>query len=453
MTNTLITLFTYAFDLFLILIFFNNTLQHRKANVPGYIFYGSYCIMEMLLYANETLTASLSENQSFLLSLSVSFLTSYALTFLYQSSMRHRLFSAISFQFFATLGESIFSMLMGMIRPSIFSIDEPSLFVIMNLGSKVVLFLLVLLVSLFWRRKFSGQNLNYHIFILATPLVSLTVMLFTPLEDIITGHNRSLFFLCLYITLSLLNMLNYWFLMKTFRQEQELHRLRQMETQVAYQKERYAQLGAAYKTNRRLIHDTKKHYFILQEHLKRQEYEELRRYLQISMEDIENTYTEINTGNLVIDAFVSNFKNIAQTGGIRFSSTLQVDSDRIPVNDYDLCVVLGNLLDNSLNACRKNAAVQNHIALTVTVNENDIFYIHMENTYDHAEKPAAHQESDFREHGYGIANIQNIVEKYHGFVKYEFGDLFSMDIIIPIIDVKKRLHPPVNHPPVMDGFM
>lgn len=444
----MITLLTYAFDLFLILIFFNNTLQNRKANVPGYIFYGSYCIMEALLYVSETL----SGNRSFLLTLSVSFLTSYALTFLYQSSMRHRLFSAVSFQFFAILGENIFTMLMEMIRPSIFSIDEPSLFIIMGLGSKAALFLLVLLVSLFWHRKFSGQNLNYHIFILATPLASLTVMLFTPLEDIINGHNRT-FFLCLYVTLSLLNMLNYWLLVKTFRQEQELHRLRQMETQIAYQKERYAQLSTAYKTNRRLIHDTKKHYFILQEHLKREEYGELRQYLQISMEEIENTYTEINTGNLVIDAFVSNFKNIARTGGIRFSSTLQVDPDRIPVNDYDLCVVLGNLLDNSLNACRKNAAVQNHIALTVTVSENDIFYIHTENTYHHAEKSTARQKSDFQDHGYGIANIRNIVEKYHGFIKYEFGDLFSMDIIIPIIDVKKRLHPPVKHPPVMDGFI
>ena len=448
MANTMITLLTYAFDLFLILIFFNNTLQNRKANVPGYIFYGSYCIMEALLYVSETL----SGNRSFLLTLSVSFLTSYALTFLYQSSMRHRLFSAVSFQFFAILGESIFTMLMEMIRPSIFSIDEPSLFIIMSLGSKAALFLLVLLVSLFWHRKFSGQNLNYHIFILATPLASLTVMLFTPLEDIINGHNRT-FFLCLYVTLSLLNMLNYWLLVKTFRQEQELHRLRQMETQIAYQKERYAQLSTAYKTNRRLIHDTKKHYFILQEHLKRQEYRELRQYLQISMEEIENTYTEINTGNLVIDAFVSNFKSIARTGGIRFSSTLQVDPDRIPVNDYDLCVILGNLLDNGLNACRKNAAVQNHIALTVTVSENDIFYIHTENSYHHAEKSTARQKSDFQEHGYGIANIRNIVEKYHGFIKYEFGDLFSMDIIIPIIDVKKRLHPPVKPPPVMDGFI
>lgn len=443
MTNTLITLFTYAFDLFLILTFFNNILQYRKENTPDFIFYGSYCIMEVLLFANETLPMSLSDNQSFVLTVLVSLLTSYALTFLYQASMRHRLFSTIIFQALAILGETIFTMLMGMIRPSIFSISDSSLIVIMNLGSKVVLFFLILLVSFFWKRKSFSRNLNYHIFILTTPLISLTVMLLTPLEDIITGNNQT-FFLCLYIALALLNILNYWLLNKSFQQEQALHKLHQMEMQITYQKERYFQLSAAYKTNRRLIHDTKKHYFILQEHLKRQEYRELYQYLQLSMEDIENTYTEINTGNLVIDAFVSNFKNIAQTNGIQFSSTLQIDAIRIPVNDYDLCVVLGNLLDNSFNACKKNAVGQNYINLTISVNENDIFYVHIENTYDHTARSISQQDSDFLEHGYGMNNIQNIVKKYRGFVKHELGNIFSMDIVIPIIDVKQRLHPPVK---------
>ncbi len=42
-------------------------------------------------------------------------------------------------------------------------------------------------------------------------------------------------------------------------------------------------------------------------------------------------------------------------------------------------------------------------------------------------------------------NIENIVEKNHGFLKHKFGSTFSMDIVIPIIDVKKRLHPPVKN--------
>ncbi len=340
--NTIIIIFTYAFDLFLILTFFNNVLQRRREHVSHYVFYASYCIMEAILFANETLTASLSGNHKFILATSVSLLTSYALTFLYQTSMRHRLFSVLIFQALAVLGETIFTMLMEMIRPSIFIISDASLAIMMNLGSKIVLFFLTLIVSFFWNRKLFGQNPNYHIFILTTPLVSLVTMLLVPIEDIMTGNNQT-FFLCLYIALSLLNILNHWMINKSFQQEQALHRLRQMEMQIAYQKEKYVQLGAAYKTNRRLIHDTKKHYFILQEHLKRQEYTELCQYLQLAMKDIEDTYTEINTGNLVIDAFVSNFKNIAETNGISFSPTLKIDANRIPINDYDLCVILGNM--------------------------------------------------------------------------------------------------------------
>lgn len=443
MINTLLILFTYAFDLFLILTFFNNVLQHRKKQVSLFVFYGSYCVMETVLFASEMMSASLSGNERFMLATSVSLLTSYALTFLYQSPMRHRLFAVLIFQVLAVLGEMIFTMLMAMIRPSIFTASDASFAIMMNLGSKAALFFFILIVSFFWNRRLFVRNPNYHIFILTTPLVSLVTMLLVPIEDIMTGNNRT-FFLCLYIALALLNILNHWLINKSFQQEKALYRLRQMEMQIAYQKERYVQLGAAYKTNRRLIHDTKKHYFILQEHLKRKEYRELRQYLQLAMKDIEDTYTEINTGNLVIDAFVSNFKNIAETNGISFSPALKIDANRIPINDYDLCVILGNLLDNSFNACRKNAAGNNHIALTMSVNENDMFYIHIENTYDPAKGYTSRQKMDFLKHGYGMDNIENIVEKNHGFLKHHFGSTFCMDIVIPIIDVKKRLHPPVR---------
>ena len=296
----------------------------------------------------------------------------------------------------------------------------------------------------FLKRKIREQNLNYHILILTTPIITLAIMLYTPLEDIIIGNELS-FFLCIYISLVLLNIINYWLLSKSYKQEQMQYKLSQMEIQIAYLKEKYLQLGTTYKVNRRLIHDIKKHYFIIEEHLKRKEYEELYKYLQLSIKDIENTYTEINTGNLVIDSFVSNFKTISKNNAIQFSTSLQVDASRIPINDYELCVILGNLLDNSFNACRQNTTEQNHINLTISVNENDIFYIHIENTYDHTISPPSQQNPDFSKHGYGINNIQKIIEKEHGFLKYDFGEkLFNMDIIIPIIDVNKRIHPPAK---------
>ena len=53
MIHTIIIIFTYAFDLFLILTFFNNVLQRRRDNVSLTTFYASYCIMEAVLFANE----------------------------------------------------------------------------------------------------------------------------------------------------------------------------------------------------------------------------------------------------------------------------------------------------------------------------------------------------------------------------------------------------------------
>ena len=73
------------------------------------------------------------------------------------------------------------------------------------------------------------------------------------------------------------------------------------------------------------MHDTKKHYFMIKKYLEKKEYQKLDAYMDISISDIENTFSEINTGNLVIDSFVSNYKNICYENGIEFSSDLSVD--------------------------------------------------------------------------------------------------------------------------------
>ena len=245
MTDSLINLFAYAFDLFIILAFYNNTLIYRKENVPSFAFYGSFCLMEILLFANEMLTTPMSNDQyRQLLTVSISFLTSYALTFLYRSSQRHRLYSAIIFQFLAMLGENIFTLIVSYLRPSLFSIEDTALYGIMNLGSKVVLFFLALIVSMIWRRQFSIQSIRYHISLLVTPFISLLLMLLTPLEDIMLGNNRT-FFLCLYLVLVLLNILNFRFIRTSLRQERELHKMEQMKQQIAFQKRKMTSASSA----------------------------------------------------------------------------------------------------------------------------------------------------------------------------------------------------------------
>lgn len=442
----LISVFTYVFDLFILLSYMNNILGKHKNNIPTFIFYLSYMVMEIILFINEIFTANLNNEKSLIITTFISFITTFALSFFYNANLPTRIFSSVSFQVLATFGEYAFTCIMGKINPEIFNFSTKELSVIMNLGSKVFLFFFTLTISRMFVHTFP-KGISYNLLILTTPLVTLTIMFFTPLRDINHGINRT-FFTCLYFCLALLNITNYIFINHTYRQTTELFRLKQADTLIHFQQEKYKQLSCAYKSNRSLIHDTKKHYFIIKKYLENKEYEKLNAYLDISLCDMENNYSEINTGNLVIDSFVTNYKNICIENRINFITDLSVDYNRIPISDYELCIILGNILDNAINACEHNSSVNNYIKLTITSNDNDIFYIHTENTYNIAQKKynsTNDNELLLSEHGYGLKNIKKIVENNHGIINVYSEDLFIVDIVLPITEIDKRiLNPPVS---------
>lgn len=170
------------------------------------------------------------------------------------------------------------------------------------------------------------------------------------------------------------------------------------------------------------------------------EFDKLDEYLKAAMTDLENTYAKINTGNLVIDAFVSNYLDMATEEGIRFDTDIHVDPDRIPVKDYDLCVILGNLLDNSLQACHKIIPPMNrYIQVQIYIDANNTFVIHLCNTT----APESKEDKDTTDtliHGYGLENVKTITESYHGMCSTIIDKTYDVYVVIPIIEENKRKH-------------
>lgn len=208
-----------------------------------------------------------------------------------------------------------------------------------------------------------------------------------------------------------------------------------MQQQITFQTDKYQQLSAAYRKSRSIVHDTKKHYFSIQSHIKNMEFDKLDEYLKSAITDLENTYAKINTGNLVIDAFVSSYLDIAAEEGIQFDTDIHVDPDRIPVKDYDLCVILGNLLDNSLQACHKIVPpLKRRIQVQLYIDANDTFIIHLGNTIP----PKTDEKNDATDsliHGYGLENVKSITEAYHGMYSTIADQTYDVYVIIPIIEV------------------
>lgn len=68
---------------------------------------------------------------------------------------------------------------------------------------------------------------------------------------------------------------------------------------------------------------------------------------------MEHSFIKINTDNLVIDAFVISQLSLTEQEHIYYETDIHVNTELIPIDNYALYIILGNLLSNSMQECRK----------------------------------------------------------------------------------------------------
>ncbi|MCI8669668.1 MAG: GHKL domain-containing protein [Lachnospiraceae bacterium] len=93
-------------------------------------------------------------------------------------------------------------------------------------------------------------------------------------------------------------------------------------------------------------------------------------------------------------------------------------SDSVNVSDRDLCIVISNLILNAIEAVDKVVNYEKKISFTIKVGKIFTYFI-IKNTYQNTEDKIIQNEilttkSDKRNHGYGLKNVKNIVEKNSG---------------------------------------
>ena len=92
--------------------------------------------------------------------------------------------------------------------------------------------------------------------------------------------------------------------------------------------------------------------------------------------------------------------------------------DSTTISDRDLCIVISKLIVNAIEAVDKIYSSERNI--NVTLKKGKIFtYIIIKNTFVNSEDKVIQNKisttkSDKRNHGFGLKNVKNIVEKYNG---------------------------------------
>ncbi len=190
---------------------------------------------------------------------------------------------------------------------------------------------------------------------------------------------------------------------------------------------------------RALRHDMKNHMLALQMLIKKREWEEAQQYLSSMQDFMANPSEYSTTGNESVDSLL-NYKLH------RANEILDVVEARISIPEklmlysFDLNVVLGNLLDNAIEA----ACETEEKKLKVTMKfEKGILFIHIRNSCQGiADGKVQHLETtkeDGANHGIGLGNVGRIIEKYHGDMELicENGTM-ETDVIMYIKEISER---------------
>ena len=194
---------------------------------------------------------------------------------------------------------------------------------------------------------------------------------------------------------------------------------------------------------RRIRHDMKQHYSLVLNMLEKKNYSTAEEYLKQLVEDNTDHSQICRTENPVVDAIVNAKYSFMKTLGIECTADIHIPM-QLPFEMADMSVLLGNILDNAIEA-NNNNVVDKYIKIYMKYDKN-ILIITVINSYDGTllRDKAGNiltRKDDQNAHGFGLVSVERIVQKYHGsMVIEETSEEFKIKLImVEMADHERRI--------------
>lgn len=190
-----------------------------------------------------------------------------------------------------------------------------------------------------------------------------------------------------------------------------------------------------YQTMRAWRHDYHNHMQAIKALLSMGKKDELSDYLDNLEKDLDSIDIAIRTGNVGLDAILSSKVSIARKNNIEVNCTAKVP-DELKITDVHLCAIVGNLLDNAIEACEKitEGSEPRFIRIYIGLFKSQLYISVSNSTCEkHRRRLSELVTSKLGEHGFGLRRIDKLAEKYDGFVnrKNEPG-IFATEVMLPL---------------------
>ncbi len=210
--------------------------------------------------------------------------------------------------------------------------------------------------------------------------------------------------------------------------------LKLVEYQTEQSEKHLNEVRSIHKEMRGYKHDFHHHLQALKGQLEAGEVDRALAYIEQLDNQLMNVDTLLKTGNVSLDAILS--AKIAQAKAENIAVTVKANvPDALTISDLELSIIIGNLLDNAIEACR-TVTGERFIRIFISM-KGTMLYFSMLNAAGAKKKKTGSLFATHKDgvHGFGLRRAETILEEHGGWVKYNSEDgAFTSEFLVPAVE-------------------
>lgn len=302
--------------------------------------------------------------------------------------------------------------------------------------SKLILFLIILFISkMSCRSNVLHIKENEWVIFFGMSFFSILILLaIAKNAEFVTNQKLEQLFWILAIGLVWMNITMFYFIQNLGKRGYLLKEKALLEADKKNQLHLYETIQNQMQEQRKISHEYKNQLMCIQALCVTKKYDELIKYLEQISEAVLHDLDYIDTNHVLANAVLNVKYQEAMKNNILFICKIN-DLSGLTIDSTELVVLLSNLLNNAIEACKKCSGIRK-LTLKCVYEQGD-FILSVKNSYDGTLKLVGGtlyttKKSNWEGHGIGLKNVIKIVEKNKGNYAMDYTDTeFNISIVIP----------------------
>jgi hypothetical protein len=302
------------------------------------------------------------------------------------------------------------------------------------IATKFLIFLLIKVMVRIRRKAISQLPLKLWLLLMLAPCISLVIVIDMAMLLYDSSGRLEVLTIFSIIGVFFLNILVFFLVENIFRGAETQRRLQITEIMLDTQRQRMSDFEGHQNKIRQITHDMKQHAICIQTLANERQHDELNAYIKSFLSDIPEPRTYYDTGNPAVDAILSTKRDAARAKGIVCDWKILVPTN-LPLLDMELSLLLGNALDNAIEACCRTEA-ERRIMLNMRADDNCLL-IEVENTVGIPPKKDGDSfitsKKEPERHGVGLGSMRDCVSRMKGSISLDYDkEVFAIRILLPL---------------------